>query len=235
MRNQTIMVAVDFGTTSARAMTAAIELAQRMYAPLDIVHVCPRVPFEAEENEVAPDYLDDANRELAILRFRAQAAGVQAETYLRQESIVFGLLAAIEELQPKIVVVGSHGRTGFPRVLLGSVSESVARRCGVPVLIVPSHERERQAAKQAWSCHGCGHILSAGESSLVCGQCGMSPAHWDSAPIVHGPIDANEPAVGLAVDADLSYIATQDPGAPFATAPAGTSQNTNAELHIRRF
>ncbi len=198
--------------------------------------MCPRVPFEAEENKVAPDYVEDANRELAILRARAQAAGIEAETHLRQESVVFGLLEAIEELQPKMVVVGSHGRTGLPRVLLGSVSESVARRSGVPILIVPSHEREKQATKQAWSCHQCGHMLIDGQSSLVCGRCGMSPPQWDSAPIVHGPVDANEPAVGVAVDGDLTSIATQDPTALFiTTAPAGTDGATNAELRIRRF
>ena len=215
---------------------AAIDFARRLDASIDIVHVCSRVPFEAGTDATAPAYVEDARHELALLGARAEAAGLKTATHLRQESVVFGLLQAIEELQPSVVVLGSHGRGGLSRVLLGSVSEAVARRSRVPVLIVPSLERETQAVAQAWSCRACGHILSDGESTTVCGRCGESPARWSSAPMGGQPADAGEPAVGISVGEAGESITTQDPIELFATAPAGIGGGaTNAELRIRRF
>jgi nucleotide-binding universal stress UspA family protein len=187
MSTQKIMVAVDFGTTSLRAVESAIDLARQLGASLDIVHVSPRMPFRPTSDDLAPDDLEDARGELELLEARAQQANVEVATHLRQESIVTGILDAIQELRPRLVVVGSHGRSGFPRALLGSVAETIARRSSVPVLIVPSHEREKQALTQAWSCRGCGHILVDGESNLGCSRCGESPAYWSSAPIGREP------------------------------------------------
>ncbi len=236
MRANKILVAVDFGATSLLAMETALDFARRLDASLEIVHVCPRVPFEAETNATAPAYIEDAQRELSLLGARAEAAGLKAATHLRQESVVFGLLEAIDELQPTLIVLGSHGRGGLTRVLLGSVSEAVARRSRVPVLIVPSPERDKEAVAQAWSCRDCGHILSDGESTTTCARCGESPARWSSAPLGGGPADAGEPTVGIAVGDESQSIVTQDPVELFATAPAGIGGGTtNAELRIRRF
>ena len=232
---QKIMVAADFGAPALIAVDAAIDLARQLGATLDIVHVTPPWPYATQLDGPPPAYLDDARCELRMLAARAVNAHVAVAVHLRAESIVVGLLAAIEELRPKLVVLGSHGRTGFPRALLGSVAESIARRSSVPVLIVPTHEREKQALAQAWSCKGCGHILVEGESTLACSRCSASPAHWDSATIGREPADAGEPAVGAAVGDGGAPIATQDPAALFATSPAGTDGATNAELTIRRF
>ena len=162
MDKQNIMVAVDFGSTSDRALDKAIELAHKLGVPLDLVNVCPSVPFGATEDD-AP-YVGAAREELGKLRARAEAAGVEARTHVRCENVVFGLLDAIDELAPQLVVLGSHGRTGVARVLMGSVSESLARRSHVLVLIVPAPEREHLAAMTAWSCRACGHILGDAES-----------------------------------------------------------------------
>jgi universal stress protein family protein len=51
MDNKSIMVAVDFGSTSNRALETAIELAQKLAVPLDLVNVCPSLPFGSSETD----------------------------------------------------------------------------------------------------------------------------------------------------------------------------------------
>ncbi|GBD31051.1 hypothetical protein HRbin32_02168 [bacterium HR32] len=56
------------------------------------------------------------------------------------------ILDAAERYRADLIVMGTHGRTGLPRVLLGSVAETVLRRASVPVLVVPA--RTARAAGQ---------------------------------------------------------------------------------------
>jgi universal stress protein A len=235
MDKHNIMVAVDFGSTSDRALGKAIELGGKLGVPLDLVTVCPSLPFGASEEDTP--YVEAARAELGKLRARVEAAGVEARTYVRCDNVVFGLLDAIDELDPQLVVLGSHGRKGVARMLIGSVSESLARRSHVPVLIVPAPERDALAAETAWCCRECGHILADGESAESCPQCGDFPGHWLSAPIESGPVDAGEPTVGEGAAMSVAAPDTQDGPSMFVTAPAGSNDRSvpNAEIRIRRF
>jgi universal stress protein A len=234
-----IMVAVDFGSTSERALDKAIDLARRLDVSLDIVNIGPHVPIEAQEAAAMPPNVEAAWEELGKLRARAEAAGVEARAHLRHETVVFGLLEAIDELDPELVVVGSHGRRGVARMLMGSVSESLARRCSVPIVIVPAPERAALATAAAWSCKACGYILADGESAESCPSCGEFPARWLTALVGSEPADAGEPTVGegAGVDAGVALPDVQDGPSLFATSPAGSFDRTepNAEIRIRRF
>lgn len=235
MDNKSIMVAVDFGSTSDRALDKAIDLAGALSVPLDLVTVCPSLPFGRTEADTP--YVDGAKAELATLRARAEAAGVETRTHVRCDNVIFGLLDAIEELEPQFVVLGSHGRSGLKRVLIGSVSESLARRSPVPVLIVPAPAREKIAKLVAWSCRECGHILLDGESAESCPRCGDFPGHWISATVSDDPIDLDEPTVGEGAATGIAPPETQDGPSMFVTAPAGAYDRStpNAEIRIRRF
>ena len=235
MDKQSIMVAVDFGSTSNRALDVAIDLASKLSVPLDLVNVCPSPPFGTSEAEMP--YVDTAKAELVELCARATAAGVTARSHVRCENVVFGLLEAIDELAPQLVVVGSHGRSGVARVLMGSISESLTRRSHVPVLIVPAPEREKIAKLVAWSCRDCGHILLDGESAESCPRCEAYPAHWLSAAITSEPVDIDEPTVGEGAATGVASPQTQDGPSMFVTSPAGSYDRTtpNAEIRIRRF
>lgn len=229
------MVAVDFGSTSNRALDKAIDLARTLAVPLDLVSVCPSLPFG--QTEADTPYVETAETELTELRARAEAAGVQTRTHVRCDNVVFGLLDAIEELDPQLVVVGSHGRSGVKRMLVGSVSESLTRRSPVPVLIVPAPAREKVAKLMAWSCRECGHILVDGESAESCPRCGDFPGHWISATVSNEPIDIAEPTVGEGAATGVASPDTQDGPSMFVTAPAGAYDRSepNAEIRIRRF
>lgn len=237
MDNGKILVAVDFGATSERAFDTAVDLARRLGAPLDIVNVCPPLPVEADESGSEPPYVAAAQAELAALAERARAAGVVAHTHLRMETVVFALIEAIDELSPALVVLGSHGRRGVARALLGSISDAIARRSRVPVLIVPSPERAPLAVAAAWCCAACGHILDGGERSDRCARCGAFPARWLSAPLGGGPADAGEPSVGEGAAVGVAPPTASDDAELFATRAAGVDDRTvaNAELRIRRY
>jgi nucleotide-binding universal stress UspA family protein len=235
MKDNNIMVAVDFGSTSNRALDVAIDLAKRLSAPLDLVNVCPSVPFGASDADTP--YVATARAELAELAELATAAGVTARTHVRCENVVFGLLDAIDELSPILVVLGSHGRAGVSRVLMGSISESVTRRSHVPVVIVPAPERQKIAKLVAWSCRECGHILVDGESADSCPRCEAYPAHWLSADIISGPVDTAEPSVGEGAATGVAAPETQDGPSMFVTSPAGSYDRStpNAEIRVRRY
>jgi len=235
MDDNNIMVAVDFGSTSNRALDVAIDLAKRLSAPLDLVNVCPSVPFGKSVDDTP--YVATAETELAVLAERAAAAGVTARTHVRCENVVFGLLEAIGELKPLLVVLGSHGRAGVSRVLMGSISESVTRRSHVPVLIVPAPEREKIAKLVAWSCRDCGHILVDGESAESCPRCDAYPAHWLSATITSDPVDIAEPSVGEGAATGVAAPDTQDGPSMFVTSPGGSYDRStpNAEIRVRRY
>jgi nucleotide-binding universal stress UspA family protein len=236
MTTKNIMVAVDFGATSLRAFDQAVALAARLEARLDIVTVCPPVPPFVEDG-ADPPYIAVARQELDKLATIAQSRGVQAGTHLRNETVVFGLLEAIAVLGPELVVVGSHGRRGIQRALLGSISESLARRAHVPVLIVPAPEREKLAQVTAWACADCGHMLGEGEARESCARCAAAPARWISAPVGDGPADAEEPAVGEGAANVGAAPDTRDGPSLFATAPAGAYDRSqaNAEIRVRRY
>jgi len=228
-----VLVAVDFGEESRRAFEAALELAARLEVDLDIVHVCPPPPSEIS---TAPAYVEAANELLAGFAKAAEQRGLQARTHLRMDAIAFALLEVIDALEPFVVVVGSHGRRGVARALLGSVSDMLARRSPVPVLIVPSPNRRKVARTTAFACADCGHMLEPGESTYTCAWCGKSPANWQSAPIERErPADVDEPHVGESVVGDsFEEQPHREPSALFSTAPPGSEgTSVNPELRVR--
>jgi universal stress protein A len=229
-----ILVGIDFSPISERAFAKALELARALSAPLELVHVSPPIPIESRDSGGESAYVSEAEAQLRGLAEVAALQGTTARCHVLYEAVVFGLLEAIGELDPQLVIVGSHGRSGIESALLGSVSESLARRSPTPVLIVPALERAKSAAAAAWACTRCGHMLGRHEDHRRCKRCGTAPASWTSAPLIAGPVDASDPAVGEAVACDLQSVQTQSSGGPFATSPGGISgREVNAELRVR--
>jgi nucleotide-binding universal stress UspA family protein len=137
-----ILVPIDFSETSNRALDDAIDLARALGASVSVVHVY-QVPAYAflDATVVAP-------AELAAQLSDAAQKGLDAAVASRKERGVElrGILAEgiaweevnrlCKELPADLVVVGSHGRRGLPRALLGSVAEKIVRTCLAPVLVI---------------------------------------------------------------------------------------------------
>ncbi len=130
-----ILVATDYGPPSERALETAAALATRFRAELTVVHVIEdsayAFPFPAPKGvrEAAQSRLDET---VAGLRARMlHASGV-----LREGTAWSEICACTEELSPDLAVIGSQGRRGLPRFVVGSVAERVVRLSPAPVLTI---------------------------------------------------------------------------------------------------
>lgn len=120
-----ILFPTDFSEVSRRAGRTAADLARRFGARLHVLHVVP----PATDPTPAPRGLEAAVAELGpgleiIPRTLSGLAGRTIVAYAREHGI-------------DLIVMGTHGRTGFSHALLGSVAESVVRRAPCRVLTVP--------------------------------------------------------------------------------------------------
>jgi putative phosphoribosyl transferase len=138
-----VLVGTDFGPASERALEVAIEVALQFDAKLTVVHVLESPPYPYPVGAPIPippvpidcirlHELDALNRTVAAARSRhANTHGL-----LRDGSHWREIVTAAVELEVDLIVLGTHGRRGLPRWLLGSVAQRVIRRSPVPVLTV---------------------------------------------------------------------------------------------------
>ncbi len=134
----TILCPIDFGDASMKAFTLAKELAGRLGAELVVLHVFvePVVAYPGMTPILVPGMGD----EVATAARRALDDLVQnhpgVRTSLRTGEAAEEILAAVESLRPRMVVMGTHGRKGLQRLFLGSVAERIVRSSAAPVLTV---------------------------------------------------------------------------------------------------
>lgn len=141
---QKILVPVDGSQTAELALQEAIKLAKQFNASLELVHVYADIVYLLDESYINYEELLETVRcsgqkILSEAAAAAAAAGVKAETRLVQansERVANVLAAEAERWQAELIVIGTHGHSGFSRLLLGSVAEGVARAASVPVLLV---------------------------------------------------------------------------------------------------
>lgn len=141
---QKILVPVDGSTTSNCALQEAIKLAQQHHAQLELVHVFEDILYWVDESYVNYAELQETVREssekiLAEAQALVQQAGLTTETKLLEakgQRIANVIVAEAERWQADLIVIGTHGRSGFSRLLLGSVAEGVVRTATIPVLLI---------------------------------------------------------------------------------------------------
>jgi nucleotide-binding universal stress UspA family protein len=140
-----ILIAVDGSDTSERALREAIVLAEEGASRLRIVHALDLVigeietPYELSEYEAS--LRADGERILKRAAQRANKAGVNAETSLLEvlqygDRVADEIVREAEKWRASLIVIGTHGRRGFRRALMGSVAEGVVRIAGAPVLLI---------------------------------------------------------------------------------------------------
>jgi len=131
-----ILLATDFSDASQKAFNYAAAIARRHGSKISLVHVIPpesdsfipEIPGERQRHE--------AERQLENMATRSELNQVPHETLLRTGSVWSVLSAVIHRQDTNLVVLGTHGRSGLKKLVLGSVAEEVVRRAGCPVLTV---------------------------------------------------------------------------------------------------
>jgi nucleotide-binding universal stress UspA family protein len=134
-----ILVPTDFSETSQRALEYAKAIARQDNSQLLLVHVSPPMniitPPEAAWVDVAE--LESAEEE----RLQQSGAALRSEGYRARTISLTGalydeLLSAVKQNEVDLIVLGTHGRKSFDRLLLGSDAEAILRQVRCPVLLV---------------------------------------------------------------------------------------------------
>jgi nucleotide-binding universal stress UspA family protein len=141
-----ILCPVDFDPNSVAALDLARDLARQNRASIFLFHVVPMPAEGPERGVVYREREDEAEKHLERLA-RARLKG----KVRYQISVVTGrpdrsVINAVRNTGADLVVMGTRGRKGLSRLLLGSVAERVAREARCPVLIVRPRARRRAAA-----------------------------------------------------------------------------------------
>lgn len=140
---ENILVPVDFSVHSTLALEYAVDLARRYEAALEIVYVYQSVTLALPEGYVlvTPDQLAEI-----LTRFQAQLEAAKqsaiaggapnVRSALLQGDPAREILQYAEERKHDLIVMGTHGRAGITRIVLGSVAANVLRAASCPVLTV---------------------------------------------------------------------------------------------------
>lgn len=139
---RTILCPVDFSPASDHALSYAVGLAKKLKADIHIVHVWQPILYALGDGIVIPDsevikqMLADINARLDGLVGQYQKSGVKVSRAIL-EGVPYVEIVKIAEHHPvDLIVMGTHGRTGFSHLLLGSITERVARTSPIPVMTV---------------------------------------------------------------------------------------------------
>lgn len=138
-----ILCPTDFSDFSERALEHALVLAKWYGGEVSVLHVIPKVlmppeayPYLSEPLVPDPKARERALEELGRFVHRARDMGVATEVRLEEGEAVDEILTLAERLPADLVVMGTHGRRGFERLVLGSVAEKVLRKAACPVMTV---------------------------------------------------------------------------------------------------
>ena len=143
---QHILVPTDFSEYANYALNYAIELAKTLQARLTVLYVLHVSSLAL--GEASPAVLDatleametNAQQRTQIALDRVQQAGLQGESVIVEGIPFQTIIETADSRGIDLIVMGTHGRTGFKRMLLGSVAENVVRLAPCPVMV--THRRE---------------------------------------------------------------------------------------------
>jgi nucleotide-binding universal stress UspA family protein len=143
---QRICCPIDFSESSRKAMEEGARMARHYGAGFTVLHIQEAappgvaLPFAPPPHGSAPD----AAGELNAWRAHAESiAGSTVGSVMLGAPVAPAIVGFARDTGTDLIVMGSHGRTGFRRVVLGSVAEAVMRSAPCPVLVVPSPEPVR--------------------------------------------------------------------------------------------
>jgi nucleotide-binding universal stress UspA family protein len=137
-----ILAPIDFSEVSNRSLDYAIDLAAQIKAAVSVVHVYEIPVYAFPEGaiitppDVATDLANRAQKSLDAAVAARRDRGVEISGTLTNGSPREEILRLAKEGNVDLIVMGTHGRRGLPRAILGSVAERVIRTSDIPVLTI---------------------------------------------------------------------------------------------------
>jgi nucleotide-binding universal stress UspA family protein len=140
-RIRQVLYTTDFSPASRRAYDTAIALAKLGHARITILFVLapvllvPGQYVDAETMVALENRARELSRQqLAVLATRARKAGVRVSVLLREGVPSDQIVRAARSMKADLIVMGTHGRRGLPKLFLGSVAERVVAAAPCPVV-----------------------------------------------------------------------------------------------------
>lgn len=175
-----ILCPLDLGEASeGLVFKYALDLAERLDASLHVLHVM-EVP-ESDNPVVVNLAFERCEEQMKALDKKAKARSVELTTVTKTGIPHRAIMAEVEAKDIDLLIVGTHARSGVPRVLLGSVAESVLRSARVPVITLPY----RKGAFAGPSSLVVGHDFSQGSHRALSLARGLSDALKAPVSVVH--------------------------------------------------
>jgi nucleotide-binding universal stress UspA family protein len=134
LKMKNILYLTDFSEPSEEALPVAVAIARSYGATVHALHILtPAIPASCPEAIKA----DDELAEIEMQKVESQLAGVDHDTRVAPTMEVWPAIEqAIAKQNIDLIVLGTHGRTGAQKLLMGSVAEEIFRRSSVPVLTI---------------------------------------------------------------------------------------------------
>ncbi|MEC4676987.1 MAG: universal stress protein [Nitrospirota bacterium] len=135
-----VVLAVDGSDISRNAVKYAIELAKQSNGTVVAIHVIPPIDVMDIETfrpeKILEGLKEEGKKILSEVDELAVKAGVKVQTSIESGVPFEKICSVAETLGCDLIIMGSHGRTGIGKVLIGSVTERVISRATCPVLVV---------------------------------------------------------------------------------------------------
>jgi len=136
---QNILFATDFSPLAESALPHAVDLAHRYGAKLYTVNVLPHVPFVESAQPDPEDAKLSTRQRLTDSMRSASSKGVEHEELIEQGEVPEVISRLVRKHAIDLIVIGTGGRKGLGKLLLGSVAEEVFRNAECPVLTLGPH------------------------------------------------------------------------------------------------
>lgn len=132
-----ILIATDGSKFSQAAAQRAIDFAKSYGGRLTVVSVVDVPPeFFGEAPGIVDSMIEKAKKFALEVKTLSEAAGIPCETFVREAEASQAITDLARERQIEMIIMGSHGRTGLKRLLMGSVTERVIGFAPCPILVV---------------------------------------------------------------------------------------------------
>jgi universal stress protein A len=148
IRIRKILVPTDFSPASRKSLSYALRFAEGLNSEIALLHVLePETPLTLAGRPAAAAFseeeLADAEESLRALANSAETAGVAGtKPILRFGVATHEIVEAAKELDVDLIVIATHGFTGWKHFAIGSTAERVARAAPCPVLVVREREHD---------------------------------------------------------------------------------------------